>query len=153
MLRRSGRSTLAAALSAVSLVAVGCGSSDHPNDPRPPPPIVLSVEVDDGRISVSPDEFGAGIVNFEIANTSDAEVQLQVKSVPGAQPVGGEQGKSEPIPPGGTGNLKLDFCPDFPKDCLSGDFEVNAGDESVAAPAEIRVQGVRKSASDELLEP
>ena len=56
------RRTVAATLLVIAavLAVVGCGSSsDYKNDPRPPSPIVLTGSVDDQRVSVSPQRFGA----------------------------------------------------------------------------------------------
>ena len=57
-----------AAALVTALVVAGCGRDDFKNDPRPPIPAEVSVKIAKDGVAVSPNEFGAGIVNFTIAN-------------------------------------------------------------------------------------
>ena len=57
-----------AAALVTALVVAGCGRDDFKNDPRPPIPAEVSVKIAKDGVAVSPKEFGAGIVNFTIAN-------------------------------------------------------------------------------------
>ena len=45
---------MASALAALALTAAGCGSDDHPNDPRPPAPIEVTAKVDNDVVQVCP---------------------------------------------------------------------------------------------------
>jgi hypothetical protein len=61
-MRRTAATTPLAVAAVVAIA--GCGtSSDYKNDPRPPSPIVLTASIDDQRVSVSPQRFGAGPIS------------------------------------------------------------------------------------------
>jgi hypothetical protein len=69
MLWRRGRAlVLPVAALVVALAVAGCGRNDFNNDPRPPVPAEVSVKVANSGVVVSPKEFGAGLVNFTVAN-------------------------------------------------------------------------------------
>lgn len=55
----------------VALAVAGCGSSSFKNDPRPPIPAEISVKIARDGVVVSPKEFGAGLVNFTVANLTN----------------------------------------------------------------------------------
>lgn len=119
----------------------GCGGEDDfANDPRPAAPIVVTAKVDDKALVVSPSKFGAGLVNFTVANQSDDPITLTLVG-----PAPEDNQESDEIPPGGVGNLKADVS--------EGDYEINAGDRSDADPAQVTVGAARPSSSDELLLP
>ena len=67
---------MACALAAIGLTAAGCGSEDHPNEPRPAKPIEVTARVDNEVVEVSPSDFGAGLTVFTISNQSDEAVAL-----------------------------------------------------------------------------
>jgi len=48
------------ALGALALVAAGCGSEEHPNEPRPQPPTRVSVTVTPRAITVQPPRIAFG---------------------------------------------------------------------------------------------
>ena len=79
-----GRSAAAGLLLAAFIVA-GCGSEDFPNEPRPPAPIELSAKVDNRKVTVDPDEIGAGLATFTISNQSRDDVQLAFEGPNGAR--------------------------------------------------------------------
>jgi hypothetical protein len=133
---RAGVATLAVAGLAVS----GCGEDDFANEPRPAAPIVVTAKVGSDRVLVSPDRFGAGLVNITVSNQSDDPVRL---TLVGPEPADNVQG--DDIPPLGVGNLKASLS--------EGDYEVNAGERSDAEPAQLRVGPPRESSSNELLLP
>ena len=54
--RGRGKPALAILLGAIALglPLSGCGAEDHPNDPRPPTPIEVSVNIAEKGLTVSP---------------------------------------------------------------------------------------------------
>ena len=118
-------------------VVAGCGAEDHANDPRPPAPIEVTAKVDEEKVDVSPDKFGAGLVVLTISNQSPDPVQV---GVDGPTAVTGGV-----IQPGQPGNLKVNF--------EEGEYEVTAGDEHAAQPAILEVGPERASSQNELLLP
>jgi hypothetical protein len=125
-------------LAAIGIVAVGCGTEDHPNEPRPPKPIEITARVDEEAVDVSPSEFGAGLTVFTISNQSDSVVELTVDGPVAAT--------SPPIQPNGVSD-------DFKVDMREGEYEVTAGAESRAKPTQLVIGPERPSAQNELLLP
>src|SRR5690242_19041037 len=99
MLRR--RVLLAGSALLVALIAVGCGSKDFKNDPRPPVPAEVSVKIAKDGVGISPKEFGAGLVNFTVANLTDSTGTLAIHG-----PVNAD---SNEIPPGAAETLKVEM--------------------------------------------
>ena len=128
----------AAAFAVLGLTAAGCGSEDHPNDPRPPKPIEITARVDNDVVDISPSEFGAGLAVFTISNQSDSAVELTLDGPVAAA--------SPSIEPGSVSD-------DFKVDLLEGDYEVTGGTESSAKPTQLVIGPERPSAQDELLLP
>jgi hypothetical protein len=129
---------MASGLAAIAVTAVGCGSDDHPNDPRPAKPIEVTARVDDEVVEVSPAEFGAGLVVFTISNQSDETAALTLDGPVAAT--------SQTLEPGAVSD-------DFKVDLQEGTYEVTGGDDSGAKPQELVVGPPRPSAQDELLLP
>lgn len=129
---------VASALAAIAVTAAGCGSEDHPNEPRPAKPIEVTARVDDEVVQVSPAEFGAGLVVFTISNQSDEAVELTLDG-----PVAASSQALEP-------NSVSD---DFKVNLQEGTYEVTGGLESRAKPQELVVGPDRPSAQNELLLP
>jgi hypothetical protein len=125
-----------AALAVASLAA--CGSESFPNDPRPPSPIEVSAKVDAKKVVVSPDRFGAGLVNFTVANLSDSPIDFTITG-PRKKVSSGE------IEPGAPGYLKANL--------KEGDYQATAGQGARAAPASIKVGPERKGSQNKLLLP
>nr|MDQ3571852.1 hypothetical protein [Actinomycetota bacterium] len=124
-----------------SLGVAGCGGEeDFANDPRPAAPIVVTAKVDPKQVVLSPDEFGAGLVNITVSNQSEDPVRLTLVG-PGPE----DNAESGEIPPNGVGNVKAALD--------EGDYEVNGGERSDAKPAQLTVGPPRSSSSDELLLP
>jgi hypothetical protein len=137
MSKRRGQ-MLGVALLALPLAVAGCGSSDFQNKPRPPAPIEVTASVNDKNVTVAPNQFGAGLVNLTIANQSDSVVSLTVK--------GGQiDTAANPIDPNSVGNFKLNF--------VEGSYEVSAGNDSRAKPAQVQVGPPRASSQNQLLLP
>ena len=99
-----GRAALSwvASRSRWALIAGGCGAEDHPNEPRPPQAIEVTVSINDTRLSVQPREVGFGesdqpmsqntgqpqaelsssiplTVSFTVSNLTDFDTHLQIE--------------------------------------------------------------------------
>ena len=129
---------MASALAVIAVTAAGCGSDDHPNDPRPAKPVEVTARVDNDVVEVSPAKFGAGLVVFTISNQSDGAAALTLDGPVAAA--------SQTLEPGAVSD-------DFKVDLQEGVYEVTGGDESQAKPQELVVGPARPSAQDELLLP
>jgi len=130
-----GRSA-AAGLLAASVLAAGCGAEEFPNDPRPPAPVELSAKVDDRKVTVVPDEVGAGLATFTISNQSDDAVTL---AFDGPTDVG-----SDEIPAGGVGALQFEL--------ETGTYEIEASVPTIS-DGSMTVGPERPSAQNDLLLP
>jgi hypothetical protein len=123
----------------------GCGSAaDYANEPRPPAPINVTAAVTDRGVTVSPKTFGAGPVVFIIANQTDAEqsVTLETDELGGSKP--GIRQRTSPINPMGTATLKVDM--------REGTYAVRTSGDGIR-PANVSVDGRRRSAQNDLLQP
>jgi hypothetical protein len=134
--RRGRLVTVGASGLVLAAVLAGCGAKDFPNDPRPPTPIEVSARVDAQRVQVAPDHFGAGIVNFTIANLSGSPISLNVS--------GPTKGATTQIQPGSPDYLRISM--------KEGTYEVSAS-KSRIKPATIQVGPERPSSQNKLLEP
>jgi hypothetical protein len=131
------RATLTALAASVALAVAGCGSKDFANEPRPPAPLEVSAKVGSHRVVVSPNKFGAGLVNFTVANLSDSPVRFTVS--------GPRDGATGDIEPGAPAYLKLAMP--------TGVYQATAGDTAKARPASIKVGPTRKTSQNQLLLP
>jgi hypothetical protein len=138
MRRKGFRLVLPAGLAVLAFAAAGCGSDDHPNEPRPPVPEEVSAKVGADRVVISPTEFGAGLAVFSISNQTDDIVQLALE--------GPTEAVSEPIQPGGVSDS-------FKVSMQEGAYEVSAGTDSGSRPAELVIGPQRKSSQNEVLLP
>ncbi|MGH2956171.1 MAG: hypothetical protein ACRDL6_04160 [Solirubrobacterales bacterium] len=119
-----------------ALVVAGCGRDDFENEPRPPVPAEVNVKIGDGEVVVSPREFGAGLVNFTIANFYTEPTVLEIS--------GPTEVSSKEVPPGGNTILKAEMT--------SGEYEASA-DDVKAFPFNFEVGPERESGQDDLLLP
>lgn len=95
------RSRSAAALLVVAAaIAVGCGSEDFPNEPRPASPVELSARIDDGGVVVDPAATGAGLAVVTISNQSMEDVELNFNGP-------GDDRRTDQIRAGGVSSIKL----------------------------------------------
>ncbi len=141
MRRRSRLALLAVGLLGAASLAVGCGSQDFANDPRPPAPIELTAKVGQDKVILSPTTLhgkpiGAGLANVTIANFTDRPTRVDFS--------GPTDATTNPIVANGTLNYKLDLRP--------GNYIVSA-DNGTARPMEFEVGPERPSSQNDLLLP
>lgn len=127
---------LALGVGLAALIVAGCGRDDFENDPRPPVPAEITVKIGDGGVTVSPSQFGAGLVNFTIANFEDEPAVFQIE--------GPVDAVSDEIPGNGTQNIKVELD--------TGDYEASA-DGVDARPFAFTVGEERESGQNDLLLP
>jgi hypothetical protein len=133
---RRGRALVALTAGLAVLAFAGCGSDDFENDPRPPLPLEVSVELGEDSVVVSPAEFGAGITNFTIVNLGDTTAAFAVD--------GPTSDSTEEIAVGGTATLKTQL--------ETGEYEASA-EGTASEPFEFEVGPERDSAQNDLLLP
>jgi hypothetical protein len=119
-----------------ALLATGCGRDDFENEPRPPVPAEVAVKIADSGVGISPREFGAGLVNFTIANLTERPGTLAISG-----PVDAD---SNEIPPGAAETLKVQM--------RTGTYEASVNGISVR-PFSFTVGPERPSAQNDLLLP
>jgi hypothetical protein len=138
MPRRRGTALglIAAVAFAFALVAAGCGRDDFANDPRPPIPAEVTVKIANDGVAVSPKEFGAGLVNFTIANLTTTPGTLVIQ--------GPVQAESDEVPPAGTASIKTEM--------KEGSYEASV-DGVNARPFRFTVGSERPSGQNDLLLP
>lgn len=135
-MRRRGRALVALVAGLTALAIVACGREDYANDPRPPTPAEISIQVADDGLTVSPSEFGAGIANFTIYNFGEFPTTVEID--------GPTVGESPEIAPSTSAVLKMETEP--------GDYEAIALDSDLD-PFRFVVGIERESANNELLLP
>ena len=119
-----------------ALALVGCGRDDFKNDPRPPVPAEVSVKIAKDGVAISPKEFGAGLVNFTIANLTTDPGTLAIH--------GPVSATSDEIPPTGTGTIRVDM--------RTGSYEASVSGIALA-PFAFKVGPERPSGKNDLLLP
>jgi hypothetical protein len=125
-----------AAALVTALVVAGCGQDDFKNDPRPPIPAEVSVKIAKDGVAVSPKEFGAGLVNFTIANLTTEPGTLAIQG-----PIDAD---SSEIPPAGTDTVKVEL--------KTGSYEASVSGVA-ARPFSFTVGPERPSGQNDLLLP
>lgn len=146
---------------AFGLIAAGCGTEDHPNDPRPALPIEVTAAISEGRLSVEPNSIGFRnggsqqalnenegqsnpelssdlpiTVSFTVANLTTTDTALQIS--------GAVDRRSPPILASGTGDFKLELP--------TGEYTVSAVGVSQTETT-FNVGPVRVSSQNDLLLP
>jgi hypothetical protein len=120
----------------VAVVVVGCGRNDFNNDPRPPIPAEVSVKISPQGVAVSPKEFGAGLVNFTVANLTNETGSLAIHG-----PVTAD---SDQIAPADATTVKVQM--------KTGDYEASV-DGIALRPFNFTVGPERPSGQNDLLLP
>jgi hypothetical protein len=161
--RGRGKQAILAAIGSVALglLGVGCGSTSHPNDPRPPLAVEVTVNITNSSVSAQPAAVGvkrangaplsqngvtepsAGttdqIVRFTTSNTTASQTTLEIHGP------GGFEKRSGPIVPMGSNAYKLALG--------TGHYTLEAADLPGAKPAPFYVGPVRISSQNDLLLP
>jgi hypothetical protein len=119
-----------------ALAVAGCGRDDFENEPRPAVPAEITVEIGKGGVIISPASFGAGLVNFTIANLTKTPTTLAI--------LGPTEAESDEIASGGNTILKAEMS--------SGEYEASADDAAVR-PFSFTVGSERESGQNDLLLP
>jgi hypothetical protein len=143
--RRARQRCFAALVTLAALPLGACGGeSDFTNEPaRAAAPIVVTARIDQREVVVSPDHFGAGLVNFTIANFSDSPVTFTLS--------GPKDAASQQIPAGepGGGAAATDLKVELPE----GSYQASAGQGASAQPDTVKVGPKRQSSKNQLLLP
>jgi hypothetical protein len=134
-MRRRGIALLLS-MGLAALVVAGCGRDDFENEPRPAVPAEITVEIGAGEVVVSPASFGAGLVNFTIANLTKTPTTLAI--------IGPTEAETDEIPAGANTILKAEM--------RSGEYEASADDAEVR-PFSFTVGPDRESGQNDLLLP
>jgi hypothetical protein len=146
---------------ALGLLAAGCGSEEHPNEPRPQPPTRVSVTVTPKSITVQPARIAIGPepsqqipqnqhapqpqvrskapvdVVFVTANLTSFDSKLEVR--------GPKNAESGALVANGNNSLQAELP--------TGVYEVSAADVPSAKPVRFTVGPYRSSSENDLLQP
>jgi hypothetical protein len=97
------------AVGAVAVGAAGCGGNTktYANQAPPPVPINVTVYIDNARVSVSPNNVGAGPVTFLVANHSTSSESLQIQAANSG--TGQSLATTGPINPQGTASVNVNL--------------------------------------------
>jgi hypothetical protein len=79
MARGRGIATGACA-AALAFAALGCGATEHPNEPRPSPPTRVSVAIGKDTVTVTPSEIGMGPEPTKLIQQNRKEAQPPIKT-------------------------------------------------------------------------
>jgi hypothetical protein len=119
-----------------------CGQQeDHPNHDRPASSINVTAAIADGRINVSPENFGAGPIRLIVSNQTPSPQALTFETGGGAA---GVTQTTAPINPAGVATLEVDVT--------EGQYEITTDDGAIK-PAAVKVGAPRASAQSQLLQP
>jgi hypothetical protein len=159
-----GRGKVVAAgcvLGAIALAAIGCGSQEHPNEPRPQPPTRVSVTITPRAITVQPPRIAVGPeptqqipqnqhagqppvrsnapldVVLTAANMTNFDSKLELR--------GPKDAISGPLVANGNGSM-LASLP-------TGVYKVSAADIPSAKPVRFTVGPYRSSSQNDVLLP
>lgn len=138
MSRERGTGVALAFMAALAAVAfAGCGRDDFNGDPKPPAPLEATIAISPEQVEVSPRGFGAGLVNFVIANNSDQRAAVTIS--------GPVDQTSSPIPVNANGVLRVEM--------KTGDYRVSVDGREPIKPARFTVGPERPPSNNDLLLP
>lgn len=162
--RGAGKEAILATLGALAacLLGAGCGSDSHANDPRPPLPAEVTVNVTDTGVQAQPAEVGVKhangaalgsnetkepeanpkeplVVNFTTSNTTNTDTVLEIRGP------GGLLKRSGAIVAQGNDVYKVGLP--------NGHYTIEAADLPGAKPAAFYVGPERVSSQNDLLLP
>lgn len=143
------------------VLAAGCGTESHPNDPRPPLPAEVTVSITDSTISAEPTAVGVKsangaslsgnqgngpsadrkaplVVNFTIVNTTNTDTRLDIHG-------SGFRKSSGPVVATGNAVFKVAMP--------TGSYKLEAADLPGATAAPLEVGKKRVSSQNDLLLP
>jgi hypothetical protein len=121
-------------------LVAGCGAKDFPNEARAPAPIETTASIGPRAVTVSPDSFGAGIVNVTVANLSDTPASFILKETSGKTTA-----SSGTLQPGSVTTIKTSL--------KQGNYQAIAGGATNIRAGKINVGPERKSSQNDLLLP
>jgi hypothetical protein len=160
--RGRGRKAILAVIGALVLGA-GCGPESHPNDPRPPVPAEVTVNVTDSSVQAQPSKVGVSdeptaplseneglkapkadrkaplVVSFTISNTTNTDTVLEIHGPEGFEKRSGKVVAQGPA----TYQVGLP----------TGNYTISAADLPGAKPAPFEVGPKRISSQNDLLLP
>ena len=129
-------------LAGVAAAAVGCGTPDFENKPRPPVPVALTGVIQEKKVTVSPDKVGAGPVVITVSNQTKAAHTITLEGESISERVG-------PINPLDTATIQ--------KTLKQGTYAVKAGSARALPhaikPAKLTIGKERTSSSNQVLQP
>ena len=144
----------------LALFVAGCGAEDHPNDPRPPQAVEVTVSISDARLSVQPSRVGYGdsdqpmsqnrdqpqaelsssrplTVSFTVSNLTDYDTALQIE--------GAANETTQTVIAQGTNGFKVDLP--------SGDYFIYANGVPGSPSTNFSIGPKRPSSQNDLLLP
>jgi len=140
-------------IGACTVVVSACGTvgGSSPSAARPPAPINLTVYVNDARVSVSPESFGAGPVVFVVTNQASRAEALAISRAGQNQPLA----STAPINPQGTTQVAVDFRPgEYTIATAShGATDAQLSQASSIRSVQIHIGQERANSSRQLLQP
>jgi hypothetical protein len=157
-----GRAALSWVLPALALAlfASGCGAEDHPNNPRPPLAVEVTVSIADSSLSVEPRAVGFGnsdqpmsqnrgepqaeldssrpmTVSFTVSNLTDYDTPLQIE--------GPTTETTNKVTANGTGQFKVDLP--------TGEYFIYAAEVPGTPQTSFSIGPKRPSSQNDLLLP
>lgn len=158
--RGRGRLPWALVALALALFVAGCGAEDHPNDPRPPVAVEVTISITEDRVSIQPSDIGYGdsdqpmsqnerepqedlgsgrplTVSFTVSNLTDFDTPLQIEG-----PVSETSG---PVIADSPGSFKFDLP--------TGEYFVAATGIPGSPEAGLSIGPKRPSSQNDLLLP
>ncbi len=124
---------------ALGLSACGGAGGKYANRPGRAPPTVVAAAITSSGVNLSPDHFGAGLVQVIVSNQTATSQQLILQSSGGAA----FQQQTAPINPDGTAELKAQL----------GAGRYTVGVEGPGVKAATLAVGARSSSPSRLLLP